>query len=264
MSAGGRIEALMTIPAGVSASVTNSGGGATTVTITAGTYYITTLAAHFQAQLIALRPPSTGTWAVTLSTGVSGTGKITIDCTDGVSWSITWTSTTLRDILGFTANITTVTTAQTGASQARGLWLPACPLNSDSDVKIAPRGSDHRNTVGPTGEVYGLVGNLFYRHKNLRYAYVPVHRAWTSKETTTNASWETFFHETQLGQNSSWFSVTSKVRIYFDDAGVDTLVGNIPWKIVKPAGLDEIALADGKQWAGLVQIHLGDIFSTGS
>ncbi len=274
MSTGGRIEAQMTVPSGVSFTATNSGGGPTTITITAGTYYITALAAHVAVQLNALRTPAN--WTCSVSTGIQsvdgtlGTGKTSINYTGSGTYSIAWTASgaTLKAILGYTADIILVaaTVPAVSTNQARGLWIPDCPLAIDGDPKRAPMGSDARATVSPDGEAYGLVGTTFYRHRNLRYSHVARARVWEVEAATTNASWETFFKETQLGQSSSWFTPLSKCNIYFDNAGIDTLVGNdkpiAGWKFPKPKSLDDLALASGT-WPGLVRVELGDITSRG-
>ncbi|HEY9466583.1 MAG TPA: hypothetical protein VIR54_25990 [Vicinamibacterales bacterium] len=82
----GRVEALINVPSGVTASATNSGGGPTAVSLTAGSYYWTAagtvsgLAAHIESQLNATLAPSVGAWDVSLS---PTTGLIAIDCTSG-------------------------------------------------------------------------------------------------------------------------------------------------------------------------------------
>jgi hypothetical protein len=109
MSFDGRWMAQIVVPAGVQVSATTNAGGPTTVNITAGTY--ATLAAfltQLQADLIAGRTVTAGTWTVSLSTGAGATGKVTIAVTNG-TFSLTWIvgggTNDLRDLLGFTANI---------------------------------------------------------------------------------------------------------------------------------------------------------------
>ena len=57
MTFDGRIEAQFTVPASTTIEVTNNGGGPTTVTIAAGTYFMTTFVAYLQTALTAQRAP---------------------------------------------------------------------------------------------------------------------------------------------------------------------------------------------------------------
>jgi hypothetical protein len=219
MATDGRIEAQFTI--GVETiSVTTNAGGPTVVTITAGTYYMTSFLVALQAALIAQRSVTAGTWAVSWSTGANATGKVTIAVTNG-TYSIAWTSTTIRDLLGFTADVTAQTTS-TGASQARGVWIPDRALWTRSTPSAAPRRTDKRGSQSPTGTVLSLIGNTRYQHDELRWVGVAKHRVWIGAETTTNQSWERFMLDTQLGAGLSFFAVGAKVQIY-DTYGV--LVG---------------------------------------
>jgi hypothetical protein len=271
----GRWEGFMTVPA-VSILATNGAGGPTAVAITPGRYTISSLCAHLQAQLIALRPPATGTWTVTLSIGSSGTGRVTIQCTQAAgTWAITWTSTELRDILGFTANSGPTNQPDTGPKQARGLWFPASTIQCAGDPARAPKGSDERRTVSPRGAVLSRVGNTFYRHKALGYTHVPQARAWEAAAVAAglpaNSGWDTFYNETQLGQSSSWFTPASAVKIYYDVQGVDTVVGadlnagagpTAGWQLLNPPTLDDLKNSQA-QWTGYVALPIGDISSTG-
>lgn len=213
-------------------------------------------------------------WTVSLSTGSSGTGQVTIDSTapltESEAISISWTSTDLRDILGFTADFATVTAAQTGTAQARGLWLPGCTLAIDSDPKRAPKASDHRATKSPRGAILARVNSSFRRHRNLRYTHVAQSRAWESEASIVNSGFDTFYNETQLGLSSSWFTPSSALVIYYDSAGSDAVLGvdlgttgpTAGWQIEKPVGLDEVAFSQ-PGWTGMVQIVLGDVTSPG-
>src|SRR5688500_14143167 len=93
------------VPAAESMLAQNNGGGPTTVNITAGDYYPDEFAAHLQTVLNAQRPGSGGaTWTVALSTI---TGIITISMSAS-TYSITFGSTNLQDILGYAGNISGV------------------------------------------------------------------------------------------------------------------------------------------------------------
>lgn len=215
MTYDGRIEARFTVPAGGAAvSATNSGGGPSTCTVAAGNYYFTaaggvsSIITVFAAALNAGRPDD---WTVTFSTT---TGKVTIDCADE-PWELVWTSTVLRDLLGFTGNISSTTSAQTGANQARGLWIPDCPPSSQiTDHANAPRRTDRHSTRGPTGVVISHTGNLEYFHPRWSYSHVVRERVFLGSETTVNASWEKFLLDVAWAQGLSWFDGSALVQVY--------------------------------------------------
>lgn len=266
----GRVEARITAPAGVTVSATNSGGGPTSVTIPAGSYYLTAaggisgLLAAFQSALNTTRAPSTGSWAVSLDTT---TGLVSISCTG--TWSLSWTSTTLRDLLGFTANISGVATTQTGTKQARGLWLPGCVLNvADSDPRQAPIKTDLRSTMSPTGSVLGLWGNQMFRHATVSWPVVNISQVWEQNATTANASWQQFFTDTQLATGGlGWFSVLSPIQIYDH---TNTLVGTYGnsgaglsgWQIVSLSDINPKRY-DPNGWVGLWRLELPSLVSAG-
>jgi hypothetical protein len=217
MSKFGRLEAQITVPAGgYAVSATNGGGGPTTVTIPAGTYYPNDLLTTFAAQLDASRP--TG-WTVTVADGEGATGFVTINCSS-TPWSITWTSTTLRSILGFTANIVAVSTAQTGTSILDGMWLPDCPmLRLDTSDGATVIRSDARYSVSPTGKVFALVGNVHYRYPPLRWSHLSRSRA---VDSANRNSWTRWVQRTHLG-TLEYFPPGPPVRVY-TDATADTLL----------------------------------------
>src|SRR5678815_451182 len=171
---------------------------------------------------------------------------------------------------GMSANLSTALSnfaatfaaTQTGTYAATGVWASGAPLAADTDPKQAPKGDDGVATIGPTGKVYGLVGNFYRRHRNLRFQYVAKNRVW-SADATYGEDYETWYLETQRGQHS-WFSAFSPINVYWDNAGTATLLGNgvvtAGWKMPKPATLDEIELPV-KGWTGLVNVNLGDLYA---
>jgi hypothetical protein len=185
------------------------------------------------------------------------------------TWSLSWTSTVLRDYLGFAANITNSTTAQTGTLQCRGVWIPDCPLQLDGDPEQAPTISDLRTSQSPTGFVLGLSGNTFHRHTGLVYSHVARDRVWESAATYDHASWEWFFRETQLGLESSLFTPASPLQIYWNNAGTLTLLGDAAndgagtdgWTIT---GLGSVEPRPSQaNYTGLFRIELGTVVSEG-
>lgn len=249
----GRWEARFTVPAGTTIQVMNNGGGPTAVTIPAGTYTLENFVVVLQLALTAQRPPGSGAWVVGYSTGSPGTGQVTIAMTAG-TLSIAWTSTLLRDLLGYTADILAAASA-IALQQARGLWLPDCPLNAQVDARRAPLYTDHRNTVGPTGLVFGLVSNRMLRHRSLRYSHVPASRVWEASAALPNASWEQFVKDTQLGAGHPWFGVSSPLIIRdHTNTRVGSDAGSVFWQVPTLPGLDTLVMSSGAEQVGLYYV----------
>jgi hypothetical protein len=75
MTIAGRLEAYLTVPTAVTITATNSGGGPTAVSLTAGNYTPTELVAHVVTRLNAVRTPATWSGEVDYETGL-----VTLDC----------------------------------------------------------------------------------------------------------------------------------------------------------------------------------------
>ncbi len=264
MSTDGRVEARFAMPAGVTATAFSTLTGTVTVSFTAGNYFIGTLLTHMQTVLNA-QCPVTGNWVVSLSTGAGGTGIVTINAASDATFTLTWVNTTLRDLLGYTTNVSVI--APSGTKQARGLWIPDCPISLMTDPAQAPIASDLRTTQSPTGVVLGLVGNYFYIHKQVRWSHVDKSKAWESAVTKANASWEYFFRETQLGLGSSWFIPASPFRIYDHTGALVGVSGALgagvtTWQMTGVGGTEIVRVNPGG-WTGLWRIEIPQIVSSG-
>ena len=115
----GRVEARITVPTGgwsVSLTITAI-GGPYTVTIPAGNIFPTDLLSSFQTQLDAATGGD-GAFTVSASWGESGTGFVTIAHATQ-TFTLTWTSTDLRDVLGFAGTLTPAARTLTGPFHAR-------------------------------------------------------------------------------------------------------------------------------------------------
>lgn len=264
---GGYIMGRFTVPSGVTISANNTVGGTDTVTVPAANYFIggqaTTTASLIADFESALNTDNPNGWTVSLSTGAGGTGRITINNTN-VPWSITWTSTLLRDLLGFTANISGVSSAQTGANQARGLWLPDCPMNVDGNFAGTPRVTDLRQTESPTGVVIGHVGNVKYRHRGLRWSHVPTAYTWLADEgSVANTSLERFLLDAHWGQGHSWFSPSAKCQIQIHsgtELGEQAVDG---WYLKGGSSMEEIVRRAVDGWDGLWSVQFAEAVSDG-
>lgn len=266
MTFAGFLEGKFTIPASTAIAVTTNGGGPTTVTITAGSYFPTLFASQLQTDLTTQRPVSGGAWTVLVS---ETTGKITIGVTVG-TFSITWTSTNMRSLLGYNGNISGASSS-TASFAMRGYFAPDCPLNLDGDLSYPDLLTDLRQTEGPTGLVFGFVGNTKYRFRNLRYALVPRSRIFGfSADGLSTPTWEQFLKDVHLGQGHSFFTPSSKIRVCHDG---DVDEGWLGWESFASAsvgwymkGITAFSprKVDSQGWTGLWAIEIPELVSDGT
>lgn len=253
----------MTVPPATTVSATDAGGGPTAVPLTAGSYTPTLFIAHLVTRLNAVMSE---TWSGSISTT---TGLATLDCAG--TWALTFTTAEVGTVLGFVGNIASGSVAVTGTQNARGLWLPDCPLNMDGDPDRAPECTDARSTEGPTGTVVTLIGNTKYKHRNLMWSHVTRARTWEGSATTTYASWQQWVRDTQHGSGHTWFSPGSAFQVYWDNNGTDRIVGydlnagagpTAGWSASPSlARLEPRKVGDG--WLGLWAIEIPGIVTSG-
>lgn len=249
MSKIGRLEADITVPVGGWDISVDVGGGPVTITVDAGNYTPTELVDALEVEL-----DDSMTWDVSISNGESGTGRVTIDSQDE-PWSLTWTDTDFRDALGFTANITGVTTAQTGARSAVGIWLPGNPakFTQYGDASAGTRVTDYAATVGPTGRVHALMGNQYVKHVGIRWEGVPSNRALAHFESIVGESFEAFFRDVATGRKS-YVGINPLIRLTWDaDVNGTYAEGRLLW----PSTFDLEALVTG--WTGRWNVRLPDL-----
>jgi hypothetical protein len=213
-----RFEGICTVPSATTVTATNSGGGPTSVSLTAGNYTPTSFVTHLVARLNAVRTPAN--WSGSIS---ATTGLVTLQCTG--TWALTFTTATVGTFLGYVGDIGSGSVAVSGTQNVRGYWLPDCPVAMDGDPTRAPYVTDLRTTESPSGKVYGVVSAAKYRHRNIRLTHVPRARMFTGAETTTYASWESWLKDTQFASGHAWYSAASGFQLYWDNANSAALVG---------------------------------------
>jgi len=214
---GGRLEAQFTTTGALTASFTDS-GGTTVVSVPAGSYYFNQFLTEIDNDLGA-------NWTISVSDGEGGvsaaTGRVTIQ-SSATPFSVTFTSTLMRDILGFTGNVASTSSPATGANHVYGMWLPGCAKftrHGDSDAGTLI--TDFRTLVSPSGDQVSFYGNKYRVIDGVRWEGVQRQRVRTFAESVTNESLETFYLMTQLADSGvSIFSVGSPIRFYWD-ADVD-------------------------------------------
>jgi hypothetical protein len=266
MSAAGRLEARFYVPAGATVTATAGGSGPTTVYLTEGWYWPSTFLTHLVTRLTIDRPPSSGAWSATVSTGLGGTGLVTLNCTDSdpEGWSLTFTTPEAGTVIGFTGNIAPRSSAATGTQNARGLWLPNCHIDMDTHPATMPEVTDARAVSSGTGRSVVLVGVAKFRHPRVAWRYVIDARTHATSETTTYASWQSWLRDTQLGRGHAWFRPGSRFQAYYDSgAGADLPIGGaaaplLGWHFEPAIASHAPRMASG-QWVGLWTIETPSI-----
>jgi hypothetical protein len=203
-------------------AVTETGGGDASATVNLGadkTYYHSsdgndsaTLGEQLGSILTASALNATYTVTLSLSTGL-----YTITASGGsvTAIAITWTSTWLRDVLGFTGNLSGAL-SYVAPRQARALWLPNCPV--ETPYGLSSDGLRHRDaqvTLAPDGTYKALVYASHVRNEYL-YSHITAPRCIQAEEATVNESFETFFDDGIAG-DAAWCSAPGKALRWYPD-----------------------------------------------
>ncbi len=155
--------------------------------------------------------------------------------------------------------------SQTSTQQAKGLWFPDCPLFCDGDPEQAPLVTDRRATISPTKASYALCGNSGYEHTGLVYSHVPRAQVWNSAATYDNGAWETFAKDCIMGLGHEWFTASSPLQFYWNNAGTLTLLGDqgndgdgmSGWHVVDLNGINPKRSVG--EWTGLFRVEIGAV-----
>lgn len=260
---GGAICAAFTVPASETIIVTTNSGGPTNVDAPAGDYdSLADFMTALMATLTASRPVTAGAWSITAAVGTAGASPLcTIAVTAG-TFTITWSSTNLRNLLGFTGSAITAQTSSTGTASVVGVWQPDSPLVHDGRNPSAAPITDARQSRSPTGVVFTHIGNVRYEQRNLRWSHCPSHKIWKVDETVTGESLQQWLDDTQWGRGHAWFSVGSKCQITGSDGykvGEDDAVVN--WWLSGFTGIGQIVTRVDGGWDGLWAVAVPEAHS---
>lgn len=239
----GRLDAQVTVPSGgwTFAAVGTSSANAT---VAAGPYYQTTFATALSS---ALSTATGDTVTVTVSNGETGTGLVTIGSTANLSGS--WTSTAMRDYLGFTGNLTAAT-SHVGSRQCQSIWLPNAEIASHyGNGDEGHTETDMATTESPQGDVKGLVYASRVVLPSVRWTHVEKPYARISGETVVGASFERWWRNTQAGE-LAYFAVLAPFRLYWDASSSDHKTYRCP----RPRGTAMDRTVD--PWAYLYGVEL--------
>lgn len=249
----GRLEARWTLSTAQTMSLTVTAiGGPYTITIAAGSYYPSALLTEIQTQLDAATGAD-GAFTVSMSkTDETGTGIVTIAHATQ-TYTLSFTSTTFRDALGFAGNLTPAALTFSGTSTMAGVWLPDCPIDSSYGRESGHSEADRSTMVTPTGTMSGLHYATRVVHPEIRWSHVSRARAREAAEVTNGLSFESWFRDTHLSRVSTFFPVCPRVRVY-DDSTNETTVGY--FYLTRPTG-DTAMEKAAAPWHGLWSIVIG-------
>lgn len=179
------------------------------VTVPAGEYFLV----PFLAALKAALDPATGrTWTCTVDDDTdAATGKVTL-AVSGAATTATWSSTAIRDLLGFTISLASAT-SWTGLQHAKYLWLPSCGRAnlsspaSTSTTRYGARRADFSFSQSPSGASKAISFSKL-RNENLEWQQLRSFKTWKEHELVVNESLETFWEDV--------ISLGRKVRLHND------------------------------------------------
>jgi hypothetical protein len=199
-----KLEGRMRFTATQQVSVNVNGGGAFSVDVAAAStdYYHTSSTALLAAVAAAINAspsmPVGPTFTVTLDDGTdAATGQVTITLSGATPFTLDWTTTTIRDYLGFTVNLTGGgggASTYTGVNAARFLYLP----DVQPSGLMAPNGevgmpvSDATFTMSPSGYSKVLTYNTRYVNR-LEFRLMRGRKAYDAYETYQNESLQVFW-----------------------------------------------------------------------
>ena len=217
MATKGKLEARITVPTGgYDATV-----GGVTKTIPAGTYYMSSPGSGARSFLAEVAFQF-GASSVAASLGENGTGLCTIQFAGATA--ITWIDTELRDLLGFTGNLSAAT-SHISTQSVKAVWLPDVEwnaLNAGGHWRGFPE-SDYRSSSNPAGYVWAVMGQERIALDDLAWHGLKQAKTWKANETTVNQSLERFWREGIWG-TAAWATAGGPFRFH-PDAAQDTEYG---------------------------------------
>jgi hypothetical protein len=249
----GRAEAQIYQASNWTATLTVAGFvGSAVVTVAASstrfpTDFLTALEAALDSAATSLGDPDQ--LSVSASWFEGGTGRVLIEHDAGAIFTLTWISTDMRDLLGYTGNLTGAN-LYTATNHAQGVWLPDCPMAA----KYGPNDAGHTEsdmgqTISPRGHVQTLVYNTRVRN-TIDWSHVTRARARIQGEAVTGESFERFIRYTQFGE-LAYFEVGAPVRLIWD---ADVSATYTTYRMIGHGSTEmQRAVAE---WAGLWPIQI--------
>ena len=253
-----KLEGIVTISSGSSVSVTETGGGGTaSVSLTAGDYSLSELCAYL-ADALTANATLSGTYSCSVADDSdTSSGKVTISASGITSFTLTWTSTTVRDALGFVGTLEPTAATFTADDASPWIWLPNVG-RSDADLADGDEGDPIRQVAvncAPSGDVYSWASSALRYETVIEFQHVKGYKGIRSLEVVTNESLQTFF-ETVISKGIPF-------RYYTDRSNDDTYTEHV----AKQGDAERFGLEpEFKGWRGAQSIWSWrcDTYTTGA
>jgi hypothetical protein len=250
----GRLEAQIYQATNWTATLTVAGFvGSAVVTVAASSTrhpadFLTALEAALDSAATSLGDPDQ--LSVSASWFEGGTGRVLIEHDAGAIFTLTWISTDMRDLLGYTGNLTGAN-AYTATGHAQGVWLPDCPMAS----KYGPNDPGHTEAdrteeESPRGDVWALQFQSKVILPSARWSHVTRARARIAGEVIAGESFERWWRNTHGGE-LAYFAVSPQVRLIWD-ADVSGTYHTYRLKDRKSTAMERAV----EEWAGLWPIEI--------
>lgn len=174
--------------------------GGFTVTMPAGNYFLNSvgyggvtrsfcneLAFQMEASM------GSGSSSVTVDDN-SDTSTGAVEISRSSAFAVTWTSTAIRNLLGFSADLISSPTHTSTGTSAKYLWLPNCGRSGIQSPQASTGAVEADRTVarGTDGSAFVWSGSTRSRD-TLIHMLVLGSKMWTSKEVIGNEAFETFY-----------------------------------------------------------------------
>lgn len=191
-----RLESRITVPTGGWQVQVTDDVGTGSVTVPADDYYMADLIGALETVLDARG--GAGGYTVSVESAFSDTasGKVSIERTAGTFTAISWTSTALRDALGFTGSEVISSRLVTSANSSPRLWLPnvgRMPLEPDPESTSYELGHpewEYMVADAPDGTLSVAVLAERYVLPLFLWENVRGYKAWRALEQVGNESFE--------------------------------------------------------------------------
>jgi hypothetical protein len=248
----GRVESAAVVPGG-GWSVAVNDGVAYNASLVAAVVYSgpTAVMAALVASLnaAALAAGSARTWIGSIANGEAGTGYATLTISAGANVTLTWTTTTLRDLLGWSANLAGAIT-YTSPAGVLGMWLPDCPISQPFPLgEVGDIEANISSTVSPLGVVKTILTTSRTRHPGITWTNVALARARQASEASGVRSFERFVRDCMIGSTGlAYFRAGGDLTIWWNaGAGTSQQYNSPPPRSVR----EVLEPATPEGWMGL-------------
>lgn len=204
------------------------------VTVAAGDYYLRD-ATGARSLLTAFTAAMTAAGLASTTAVVRRNGKIRIAASG--TFAVVWTDTVLRDLLGFTGNLS-LANNYTAPNVSPLLWLPGWPETSETPIGTAGHKIHDTKIVRSASGKYMSFATHHVRVENrLSWDAVPISRVWTAAEA--GGEFRRFYDDVLVaGQRFKLYSGATQ-EIDLADSSTD-----MTW--TTPLGPYKLAKVDGR------------------